>query len=207
MYHKRSSFQFDFKIFKSRYRDWVNKNSGLTTIVAIAGLALALIAIAFQLHRPTPVFKMGNAYFYDMDTDKVFVSSAGDIPPINVPGSTGAKPMGARAMVFACHDCKDEKDRFVGWVEVYTPETKAKLEDVSHQSRGAASPITPQRMMMMGGGDGGHLLAKPDPANPQWKNGFVDFTADEGSKVMLDAQQRCGEGTVPQMCQPLAPKP
>jgi len=181
-------------------RDWMNKNSGTVTLVAVIFLMLALVAIGRSIGiGPGPTPPEIDGYYYDVDTDKVFISRVNSLPPIVVPGSAaGAKATGARAFVFACKDCGDEKDRYVGWIELYTPEAKAAMSAGTTEG-GAGVPLGPASMMGM---ERGHMIAKPDPQRADWKKEFYEFMSNEGNRIMQESQARCGEGVIPRNCMP-----
>jgi hypothetical protein len=199
----------NIKQIQAKYREWINKNSALTTILAVVFLVGALVAIVFQLKPRTYNIPEIDAYYYDLENDKLFVARLKDLPPIAVPGTPpGNQPKGARAFVFACHDCADEKDRYIGWIELYTPEAKEKLTTAARGSTpeggdtNQPAPMAPD-VMFMQTMEQGHLIARPDPANKEWKSkGFFEFMSDSGNKIMQESQQRCGEGVIPRNCMP-----
>ena len=73
------------------------------------------------------------------------------------------------------------------------------------------APAPMPDVMFMQTMEQGHLIAKPDPENKEWKkNSFFEFMSDQGNKIMQDSQQKCGEGVIPRNCMPAdanAPKP
>jgi hypothetical protein len=149
-----------------------------------------------------------NGYYYDLNTDQVFVARVRDLPPIAVPGApTDAKPTGARAFVFACNDCNDPKDRYIGWIEVYTPEAISKLIGAAREPA-ATQPSSTQPMLMlsMSEMEVGHLIGKPDPSDPHWKDKLVGFVSDEGNAILQASQSRCGPGVIPRNCMPPQPQ-
>jgi hypothetical protein len=197
----------NIKQMQATYRAWINKNSALTTILAIVFLAGAMIAIVYQLLPKTYPPMNIDGYYYDLENDKLFVARVGDLPPIAVPGSpAGAKPMGARAMVFACHDCKDEKDRYIGYIEIYTPEAKEALAAASRApapgTDTSAPPGPAAGMMSMQMMEQGHMIAKPSTEDKEWKNKFFEFMSPDGSKILQESQMKCGEGLIAKNCMP-----
>lgn len=196
------------KQMQAKYRDWINKNSALTTILAVVFLVGALVAIGYQLKPRVYTMPDIDAYYYDLENDKLFVARLRDLPPIMVPGAApNSKPMGARAFVFACHDCADEKDRYIGWIELYKAEAKERLTAAARGPAPGSDTNNPPPMapdiMMMTSMEQGHLIAKPDPENKEWKtNSFFEFMSDQGNKIMQDSQQKCGEGVIPRNCMP-----
>jgi hypothetical protein len=113
-----------------KLRDWMNNNSAVVTIGAVVLLIGALAAIIFQMKPSGYGPRVIDVYYFDLNTQKLFTAKSDQIPPIETPSGPvpgiGA-PAGVRAYVFACNDCGNESDRFVGWLEMYTPEAKALL--------------------------------------------------------------------------------
>src|SRR3569623_1021682 len=109
----------------------------------ILAVLLAIPRVALATPPTIP-----DGYYYDLNTDKVFTFRIHDIPPISVPGApTDAKPTGARAFIFACNDCNDPKDRYIGWVEFYTPAAIARLRESATQPTSTqATPTQPASM-------------------------------------------------------------
>ena len=140
-----------------------------------------------------------DAYYYDLGTDKLFVATLRDLPPILVPGAKpGDLPMGARAFVFACGDCSVEANRYIGWIELYNTEAKAKL------TAAAKGDDPPQSdVLFLQTIEQGHFIAFPDPTKKDWKaKGFHEFMSEQGNRIMQNSQTRCGEGVIPRNCMP-----
>lgn len=112
-----------------KLRDWLNNNSAIVTIGAVVLLIGALFAIIMQMRSGPSGPRVIDVYFYDLNTQKLFAAKSDQIPPIDTPSgpAPGGAPAGVRAYVFACNDCGNENDRFIGWLEMYTPEAKALL--------------------------------------------------------------------------------
>jgi hypothetical protein len=221
------------KQVSGNFRAWLNKHAIKVTAVVLILIVGSMYAIYRETAQPdqrsVPIF---NAYFYDLETGKLFVARMSEPSPIPAPGALpGATPTGVKANVFACHTCEDEKDRFVGFVEMYTPEAKARMAAMSNvtanrpsmtpamlpprpiaqpTARATTNPTTsPTTSPMMNPPNAsfeemerGHLVAKPDPQNPDWKNQFVEYMSPEGTKIMESAQKKCGDGIYPKICMP-----
>jgi hypothetical protein len=202
-----------------KYSAWLNKHAIKVTAVVLVVIATCIYAIYRETSPPdqhaVPIF---NAYFYDLDTGKLFIARMSEPSPIPVQGAKpGAAPTGVKANVFACRSCEDEKDRFVGFVEMYTPEAKERMAALTHVTalRPSMTPVVipttnpatgPTTNPTTGPSfeemERGHLVARPDPKNPDWKNQFVEYMSPEGTKVMESAQKRCGDGINPKICMP-----
>ena len=181
-----------------KVRAWINRHSAAVTAASLACIVGAMVAIVRQTKPPPtePVRTLG--YFYDLATDEIFVERTSLIPPINVPGANPeTQPSGVRAFIFACSDCADPNDRFLAWVETYTPEGKLRQEQ--NQARDSTDnfpPIGPRH------GDRGHLVAKPDPDNPNWKTNWIPYYSDEGSQIISRPQDHCTEQLIATICNP-----
>ena len=57
-------------------------------------------------------------YFYDLNSGEVFEDISRPGPIETSSGTYQGMPAGVRAVMFACRDCGDESDRYVGWLEV-----------------------------------------------------------------------------------------
>jgi len=106
------------------FREWINNNSAVVTVAAVAILIVSLAVIINQGRGRSGPNTPGNAFFYDTVTKKVFTDDATKIPPIQSPDGNPA----VRAHFFTCGDCADESDRFLGYYEKYTDDVKAQLE-------------------------------------------------------------------------------
>ncbi len=127
--------------------------------------------------------RMPLKYFYDLNTGELFEDLSG-LGPIETPsGLHEGMPAGVRAVVFACRDCGDEADRYVGWLEVpavvlrqYGIPFKTD-EDMEYEL---------ERMTAIRSRDGGD---------------WVLLSAREAAAI-TDAAHRCEERDVPLLCRP-----
>jgi hypothetical protein len=105
-------------------RESLNQNPNLTTGLTALVIIVAVAAIVWQISRgsggPTP--NTSEKAFFTIDDGKTtFADDISKLPPFDHQG----KPA-VRAYVFAC---KGGKIRFVGYLERYTTEGKAKVEE------------------------------------------------------------------------------
>ena len=127
--------------------------------------------------------RMPLKYFYDLNTGELFEDLSG-LGPIETPSGLHERmPAGVRAVVFACRDCGDEADRYVGWLEVpavvlrqYGIPFKTD-EDMEYEL---------ERMTAIRSRDGGD---------------WVLLGAREAAAI-TDAAHRCEERDVPLLCRP-----
>ena len=112
-----------------------------------------------------------DAYWYDMDTGKLFGHEA-VTPPIEAP--SGGE--GVRAHVFACNNCDDESDRFIGFLERYTDEGKRILKEEQEKGNPMARALALE---------GVELRREKDEA-------WLPSMGEEGRALRQEPQTQCG---------------
>jgi hypothetical protein len=116
-------------------REIINQNSAAATLAAVVVLVLALGAIVMQLVGG-PQIPRFDAYYYDLESDELFIAESGLYPPIEGPSGD---LRGVKAYVLTCGDCPsnlagmsveeiERTDAFIGWFEIYESEVKQALE-------------------------------------------------------------------------------
>jgi hypothetical protein len=103
-------------------RETLNKNPAITTGVTAGIVVIAIVVIIWQLWGgSSPVSSASGAqqYYSDDDGATYFADAATKIPPFDHNGKQAV-----RALVFQCGDGKP----FVGMLQRYTKDAKAKLE-------------------------------------------------------------------------------
>jgi hypothetical protein len=170
------------------------KRSNNSTLKLAITLVLVVAALSFAVYsligRDT---QRTGAYYFDLNTGKVFVGPAKATAPIETPsGMFQGEPAGVRIYIFACKPCRSldgltlEQVRAAGasplWLEKYSPEAKKELE---------AGSADPEIMME------GLLTMAPPPEGTKWlKPGSRDARAlRDGAKTL------CPGGT-PVACTP-----
>ena len=114
------------------------KANTIRTSVIAGALIVAVVLIALYSFGGDSSHS-GSAYFYDLNTSKVFVAPGTGFAPIETPsGPHDGQPAGVRVYIFSCKPCKSfagmtlDEVRAKGgtpvWFEVYTPEAKKLLE-------------------------------------------------------------------------------
>ena len=206
-------------------REFLNKNSPVVVICAI----LVLIGcVVFVLHTNEtlhpPMIK--NAYYYDLETGKIFIGPSDGIPPI--PSPSGHKDpngnnMGVRAILFSCGKCDDESSRFIGYLETLTPEAKEQMTFLRHQAElgivvpptgpvgmqppappattapttgPSTAPTSAPAMVLYDPRGNGRLIS--DPKNINW----IPMVSDDATKITQTALSKCGAGKFPNQCFP-----
>lgn len=101
---------------------------GKNPVVAVIAVIVLIVAVVI-IFRQLGVGAGGiggpkDAYWYDLDTGKLFPHKA-VTPPVKAP--SGGE--GVRAYVYACTSCDDKSDRFIGFLERYSDEGKKILEE------------------------------------------------------------------------------
>lgn len=142
-------------------------------IVGVLGLGLAS-AIVNWPQKSTP---LPSVYFYDLGTNQVYIEPPGTTPPVTAPSGK----MGVVAAMYSCGSCDDSSERFIGYLQMETPEYKKAME--------TSQPITPEQS------SNGVLLRKVD--SDAW---FVR-ESEAGQKLFDALMARCPEGTL-QVCTP-----
>lgn len=165
-----------------KVREWVNRNSAIVTIGAVVVLILSLGTIILSQGGRAPVRPV-DVYYYDVGTGDLFQEKNTLIPPISAPSG---KP-GVRAYVFACGDCGDDSKRFIGWLEMYTPDAKRIM---------TSPPTEAENMDAFEVMERGHLISVP--GNNEW----VSMSSEEGFEIMDSIQNKCGEGATVSSCFP-----
>ncbi len=172
---------------KGKLRTILDENPTVAIIGTVVVLVASLAAIAYTVW-PQPAIQPVDVYFYDVDANQLFTASNNDLPPIKAPSGG----MGVRAYVFACNDCDDPDDRFVAWLEMYTPEYKQALRN--------PRPVTPESdepMIELGSVmEQGQLVRAPE--SPGW----VSHASQQGLAVMEKVQEQCEGGSPPNNCFP-----
>ncbi len=155
-------------------RQWLNQNSMIVTIITVVVLVMSIAAI-FMTTRPPALIAMP-VYMYDVEANQLFSGSSDDIPPIAAPSGK----IGVRAYVFSCTDCSVESERFLGYLEMYTPEAKTRLQ---RAATGVADLDLDDDYTWL---EQGHLVR--DPAQDVW----VPESSDSGIEIVTQAYEKCG---------------
>lgn len=177
-----------------KLRDWMNNNSAVVTIGAVVILILSLGYIVFSSRGRSSGPRVIDVYFYDLNAQKLFTAKSDAIPPIETESgpATGGAPAGVRAYVFACNDCGNENDRFIGWLEMYTPEAKALLSQPAAETPEQAAE---REMRMYEVWENGQLIRAVEGG--QW----VRANSQEAINITSQIESKC-PGGAPKPCLP-----
>lgn len=109
-------------------RNWINKNPKIVIGVSAAAVFMFLVIVIAQLmpYRPPIISQTSKAWFYDLNTDKLFITDGDRIPPIQAPSGQlpDGQPAGVKAYVFSYFHDPNESERFIGYLKKYTSEGK-----------------------------------------------------------------------------------
>jgi hypothetical protein len=111
----------------------MNKSAPAQVVLSLVLLAAAVFF--FIKFSPARENQHGDAYFYDLQEQQLFVAPKGSIPPID--GIKGAAMAGVRAIVISTNgNLADKKHLEIAYLEKYSPEIKQLFEEV-RQARAA----------------------------------------------------------------------
>ena len=156
-------------------------------------LLIAVIAIVRELAGPPIPKPLTQAWFYDLNTGKLFAGPMDAVPPIPAPSGpvSDGSPAGVLAHVFGCTTCA-EKSLKIAFLESRTPDASAKLKAWREKSRGHEAP-----MELRDAEEEGILVRRP--ADPSW----VDQKSTAGRMIEDGAYTEvCPDNPRPENCYP-----
>ncbi len=172
-------------------REWLNENSAVPMITAAVILIVALVIVLATFGGGEDVNEeptLGQ-FFLDLTTNESFVAPPGAAPPIDTPG--GSKDAGVRAIYLTCDGCGD---RYLGWLERYTPEAKQLYLDTVEQNKTREIQL-PTEMVVRQSLPKGLQVRGPDGGK------WVAQSSGQGQEITSSARNRCGERPA-QPCDP-----
>lgn len=103
-------------------REWLQKNQGMATVIAVVILIVAL-ALVF-MGGGDDGGTIGGTYYYDLNTNELFTSNEIKVPPFETEsGSTPqGEPAGVEAIVYACseEECAAVTTENIGYLLKFT---------------------------------------------------------------------------------------
>jgi hypothetical protein len=106
-------------------RAWINERAKLVVAAAAVSLLVLLIAfiICFSRDRADRVRPDDKAWFYDLNTGRLFTADAGLVPPTKSPSGPlpDGRAAGVKAYVLSYASEPTESDRFIGFLETRCP--------------------------------------------------------------------------------------
>lgn len=115
-------------------REWINRNPKI--IIGITGISVSvlLVILVDRLipNKAPKIEEYKKAWFYDLNTGKLFVAESDEIPPIKAPSGElfEGESAGVKAYLFSFSSEPNESSRFIGFLEKFTPEAKKHLSDL-----------------------------------------------------------------------------
>jgi hypothetical protein len=163
-------------------RRWVNDNPkavwGITS-VSVFILLLILISILSGGSRPE-VAAPKKAWFYDLNTGKLFVGRASRAGPIKAPSGSleNGEPAGVKANVFTYANEPNENELIIGYME--KPDPNVTLEGIEVRKVGGSA----------GRWGEGKLVRTVE--DPNW----VAATSHKGRNILREATKRDSMGRI-----------
>ncbi len=177
------------RLANMKLREAINQNPNIVVIVAVVLLAVSILFMVMRCGGPDLAVdeeqQQQRAWFYDTVTEEYFPVEGPAFPPITSPNGNPA----VRAHFFTCSSC-DPDDRFLGFYEKYTAETKAWLEEQAAEDD--ADWEGPRERY---GGTGGMLYSFDAK---QWR-----APDDPGMTQEMSKRVQCPDGTYATHCRPV----
>lgn len=175
-------------------RNLMNEYNVVVSLVAVV-LTIGALLFLFRTAFPNSSPQNLPVYYYDLSNGELFAGPSNQLPPIETPskGMIGGQPAGVRAHVLSCGDCSNPKERYIAYLESFTPEgKKAMLDPVIPTDPSKGPPMTPMER------EEGHIFARPTQ-----EGGWAKATSEEGMKIMTEARTPCPDpNRFPHECLP-----
>lgn len=119
-------------------RNWINNNPKIVTAISAAAVFIFLLIVISQLipYKPLIISQTPKAWFYDLNTDKLYITDGENIPPIEAPSGElpDGRPAGVKAYVLSYFRDPNESERFIGYLEKFTPQGKKIISSLQKSS-------------------------------------------------------------------------
>ena len=115
------------------FREWINNNPrimiGITAVCVVVFLAILIGQL--MPDKAPKIEGHKKAWFYDLNTGELFIAKSDKLSPIKAPSGQlpNGEPAGVKAYVFSYAHEPNESNRFIGFLETLTPETKKNMPD------------------------------------------------------------------------------
>ncbi len=174
-------------------RELINRNSSVTTIVALVLLFLALIVV-FSTFGGNRQGALRSQWYYDLESGERFEDDFMKVPPFE----TTSGGTGVFALIYSCDDCDDDSE--IAFLRKYSDSAKLRKEEYDRKMREAMEseqPMPPAMLPGMGGGmwEREQLVSRIDPI--QW----VPIDSMEGRHIFSEWRNACG-GKKVNICRP-----
>lgn len=186
-------------------RLWMTDHPMHTSACSISLIVLCLMFNAYFLAKPAveaaAFEEVPQHWYFDLNTNELFVAPAGQVAPIDAPsGPFKSKsgvtnlPAGVRAFVFSCTACSDASRQFIGYLEIYHPNVKKRI-DALHAGNSISIGATYEQVA---NSTGPPLVADPMVLN------WVPMSGEEGNQLISSLRSTCADGSPPRQCNPPA---
>ncbi|HAL45776.1 MAG: hypothetical protein A2Y12_14695 [Planctomycetes bacterium GWF2_42_9] len=164
-------------------RKWINDNPRIVIRITIATISLFLIILIFKLvpYRSPNVSMNHKAWFYDLNTKKLFAEDGDKIPPIDAPSG---KLAGVKAYVLSYVLEPNENEKFIAYLEKFTPQGR-KYIDICKEAK---TKVTEK---MINDLNCNRYVSKPNDIN--W---FL-ASSDKGREILRQANKANDKGQMP----------
>jgi hypothetical protein len=109
-------------------RRWINNNPKLVVTVAALSTIILVVAIIplFRAKKIEPIKPSGNQWYYDLNTQELFIAPKGLPVPTDAPSGPlpNGEPAGVRACLLSFALEPNESETFIGYLETSDPNAK-----------------------------------------------------------------------------------
>ncbi|MFA5293415.1 MAG: hypothetical protein WC496_10320 [Phycisphaerae bacterium] len=120
-------YDIEERLEKLGIRKWINNNPKIIIGISIVSAVIfLLIVITLLIPSSPPIMQSHKAWFYDLNTNELFIRNDDRIPPIDAPSGKlpDGEPAGVKAYVFTYFSDPNDSELFIGFLEKYTPQGK-----------------------------------------------------------------------------------
>jgi hypothetical protein len=121
-------YEIQYRWERLAVREWINKHPKIIFGITSSSVFLLLVIVIWLLipEKTIEIEVYENGWFYDLNTDKLFVAKIDLVPPIEAPSGALAngEPAGVRAYVFSYVEEPNESERYIGFLEIPDPNAK-----------------------------------------------------------------------------------
>lgn len=153
--------------------------------VAVLMLLIAAAVLVWYMNRK--VGPEAESLWYADPVSGNMVSAPDEVPPTK----TGL----VRAFVFSCGECGDDKARFTGYFERFTPEAKmemAKVGVLRYDGPGGISQLTEAEAAA-------YFTGGKRQIRRATESDWVDHDSEKGNAILDEVEKRCPSGA-PHLC-------
>jgi hypothetical protein len=177
-------------------RHLINASPWVVGIASAAAILMAVWMLRDTVREAVPAVPKG--YYYDLQTDKLFVDRAEKVAPIQSPMGEGklesGMPAGARAYVFSCGSCDDASERFVGYLEIEHRSAYEGQQKLEEAKIGSTVALDEEQLAAWKKGP----LARR-PRGP--RTGWTPVHSERMREILSELRTRC-DGRLPRRCRP-----